>query len=164
MISIDIEPLYLEEPFRILVIIELPVEKCWSSTEWVSSSSIGETPANSPVGNSSDEAVHKVLQKDVHSVLRSASILRHLLCRFIIKLRVAILNTYWTEPASRNAKPPCMKKMMIDITMRKKWSLPRLISMISVRSSSTLLFPSILSKLSSLCSLLVSTTSFLCLK
>ena len=57
-----------------------------------------------------------------------------------------------------------MKKMMIDITMRKKWSLPRLISMISVRSSSTLLFPSILCKFPSLCSLLVSTTSFLCLK
>ena len=76
---ISIELLYLEEPFRILVIIKLPIEKCGSSTEWVSSISIGETPAYCPVGNSSDEAVHQVLQKDVHSVLRSVCISRHLL-------------------------------------------------------------------------------------
>ena len=31
-------------------------------------------------------------------------------------------NTDLTEPASRKANPPCMKKIIIDIIMRKKLS------------------------------------------
>ena len=69
---------YLEEPFGVLVVWQLEVEELRPATEWVTVGSIGETPADGPVGNSSDEAIHQVLQKDVHSILRSVSILRYL--------------------------------------------------------------------------------------
>ena len=39
---------------------------------------------------------------------------------FLIRMLTVFLDL--TEPASRKAKPHCMKKMTIDITIKKNWS------------------------------------------
>ena len=62
---------HLEEPFRIGIIGELVVEILRSSTEQVSPSSIGQTPPDSPVRQSSYEGVQHVLYQNVHGVLGS---------------------------------------------------------------------------------------------
>ena len=50
----------------------------------------------------------------------------------IKQLRSRWLTNYRTDPASRNAKPHCMKKMTIDMTIRKNWSLSCLMTETSV--------------------------------
>ena len=63
---------YLEEPFRVGIIGELVVEELRSSTEDVTASPVGQTPANSPVGQSSYEGVQHVLYQNVDGVLGSS--------------------------------------------------------------------------------------------
>ncbi len=41
---------------------------------------------------------------------------------FAKKVSIWIMKPYLTAPASMKANPHCMKKMMIDIMRRKKWS------------------------------------------
>ena len=62
---------YLKEPFRVGMIWELIVEILRSSTEEVTPSSIGQTPPDSPVRQSSDEGVQHVLYQNVDGVLGS---------------------------------------------------------------------------------------------
>ena len=63
--------LYLEEPFRVGVIGELVAEILRSSTEHVTTISIGQAPAYSPVGQSTYEGVQHVLYQNVDGVLGS---------------------------------------------------------------------------------------------
>ena len=60
---------YLEEPFGVLVVRQLEVEELRPATEWVTVGSIGETPANGPVGDCADEGIQHVLDQDVDCVL-----------------------------------------------------------------------------------------------
>ena len=50
----------------------------------------------------------------------------------IIIIKIKIVSFYLTDPASKNAKPHCMKNMMMDIRMRKNWSLSILSSAMSI--------------------------------
>ena len=42
------------------------------------------------------------------------------------------INSYRTDPASKNAKPHCMKKITMDMTIRKNWSLSFFITSVSM--------------------------------
>ena len=63
--------MYLEEPFRVKSIRQLVVEELRPTTESVATLSIGKTPANGPVADSSNEGIQHILDQDVHSVLGS---------------------------------------------------------------------------------------------
>ena len=49
--------------------IQLIVEELRSSTEQVSSLTIGQTPSNHPVGDSTNESIQHVLDQNIDSVL-----------------------------------------------------------------------------------------------
>ena len=62
---------YLEEPFRVGIIGELVVEILRSSTEQITTSTVGQTPAQGPVRQSSNEGVQHVFYQNVDGVLGS---------------------------------------------------------------------------------------------
>ena len=109
----------LEEPCWISVIRQLVIEELRSSTEGITLGPIGQPPAQGPVGDPANEDIQHVLDQDVDGILRPEEAEENNLSYSIQFLSESDL----TEPASRKANPHCMKKMSMETTMRKNWSV-----------------------------------------
>ena len=103
-----------EEPVGVLAVVQLIVEIPGASSHKLASLSEGQSPADGPVSHSANKGVQGVLQQNVDSILRPD--IRVVFC---LNHHSNSFISYLTDPASRKAKPACMKKIKRDTIIKK---------------------------------------------